>query len=112
MDTYSCVVELPLDRCSRDKGLSADQSDDTEPRGSRAASFEEFTLVEKVKQLLGERCAFIIVKQYNLITGGKILGGYALKLKPFPAQHLESGVGWNLAGRAIGKTNAHVERLA
>ena len=92
--------------------MSANHSDDTEPRGSRAASFEEFTLIEKVKQLLGEGCAFIIVKQYHLITGGKILGGYALKLKPFSAQHLESGVGWNLVGRVIGKTNAHMERLA
>ena len=45
---------------------------------------EEFTLVEKVKQLLGEGCAFIIVKQYHLIAGGKVFGGYALKLKPFP----------------------------
>jgi hypothetical protein len=111
MDTHACVFELSLDRRSRDRGLSANQSDDTEPRGSRAASFEEFTLVEEMKQLLGEGCAFIIVKQYHLIAGGKVFGGYALKLKPFPAQHLESGVGWNLAGRAICKTDAHVEWL-
>jgi hypothetical protein len=112
MDTYASVFELPLDRRSRDGGLSADQSNDTQPRGSGAASFEKFTLVEKVKQLLREGCPFIIVKQDDLVTGRKVLGGYAQKLKPFPAQHLESGVSWNLAGRTICKTNAHVEWLA